>query len=246
MSEEKSKLRIHAQITPTESAAPPPSSTQRVRWRSIPHPAQRKGREPREKQKLTFGDRLLRNSALACALLLAILAMGNINQPWARSTSEAVERALTMHIDLDESIGSLSFVRNLMPESALVFLNLSGESELAVPVEGEVSHAYSESQPWLMFSCTIGTDVVAAADGTVIEAYSNPLYGNTIAIDHGGCILRYASLNTLQLVSVGQYVQQGEVISAAGTCASESELGAHLHLECYIDPNATDYCTLLK
>ena len=44
----------------------------------------------------------------------------------------------------------------------------------------------------------------------------------------------------------GDMVQQGEVISAAGTCASESELGAHLHLEFYIDQNATDYCTLLK
>lgn len=103
-----------------------------------------------------------------------------------------------------------------------------------------------QTHPAIDISASAGEAVVAAADGTVIEAYSDPLYGNTIAIDHGGCILRYASLNTLQLVSVGQYVQQGEVISAAGICASESELGAHLHLECYIDQNATDYCTLLK
>ena len=215
MSEEKSKLRIHAQITPTESAAPPPSSTQRVRWRSIPHPAQRKGREPREKQKLTFGDRLLRNSALACALLLAILAMGNINQPWARSTSEAVERALTMHIDLDESIGSLSFVRNLMPESALVFLNLSGESELAVPVEGEVSHAYSESQPWLMFSCTIGTDVVAAADGTV-TAVSELSGGTTgILIDHGSGLESVSTYLAEACVQPGDAVRRNQKIGTS-------------------------------
>lgn len=215
MSEEKSKLRIHAQITPTESAAPPPSSAQRVRWRSIPHPAQRKAREPRQKQKLTFGDRLLRNSALSCALLLAILAMGNINQPWARSTSEAIEQALTMHIDLDESIGSLSFVRNLMPESALVFLNLSGESELAVPVEGEVSHAYSDSQPWLMFSCTIGTDVVAAADGTV-TAVSELSGGTTgILIDHGSGVESVSAYLAEACVQPGDVVRRNQKIGTS-------------------------------
>ena len=141
--------------------------------------------------------------------------MGNINQPWARSTSEAVERALTMHIDLDESIGSLSFVRNLMPESALVFLNLSGESELAVPVEGEVSHAYSESQPWLMFSCTIGTDVVAAADGTV-TAVSELSGGTTgILIDHGSGLESVSAYLAEACVQPGDVVRRNQKIGTS-------------------------------
>ena len=125
MSEDHGKLRIHAQITPEAESIP--EAKARVRWRCVPHPRQ-KGQPGASREKQSFGDRLLRNSALACALLLAVLAMGNINQPWARQASETIERALTMHIDLDESIGKLTFVRDLMPESALVFLNLSGDN----------------------------------------------------------------------------------------------------------------------
>lgn len=212
MSEEKNKLRIHAQIMPQSAVQTDIPAPKAVRWRSLPHPLQRKKREPKPKEKLTFGDRLLRNSALACALLLAILSIGNINQPWARSASESVERALTMHIDLDESIGGLSFVRNLMPESALVFLNLSGESELAAPVDGNLSHAFSDAQPWLVFDCTSGSDVIASADGTVTAV--SELSGDTIGIliDHGsGLESVYAFLASAN-VTPGDAVQRGQVI----------------------------------
>lgn len=203
MSEEKNRLRIHAQITPETPVQPAEPDGKRHRFR--PNTG-----KPRE--KLTFSDRLLRNSALACALLLAILAMGNINQPWARSASESIERALTMHIDLDESIGGLTFVRNLMPESALVFLNLSGEKELAVPVDGALVHEYSDAQPWLMFECTDGSEVVAVADGTVTAV--SELSGETVGIliDHGnGRESVYAYLSKA-IVEPGDVIQRGQAV----------------------------------
>ena len=210
MSEDHGKLRIHAQITP--ETRPAPETAARVRWRCVPHPKQ-KGQPGAAKEKLTFSDRLLRNSALACALLLAVLAMGNINQPWARQASETIERALTMHIDLDESIGKLTFVRDLMPESALVFLNLSGNSELALPVDGELSHAYSEAQPWLMFACTASSEVCAVADGTVTAV--SPLSGGSsfgVLIDHGGGLESVCAYLTEASVQMGDIVQRGQSI----------------------------------
>ena len=230
MSEEKSKLRIHAQITPPQTEAQSAPAARPVRWRSIPHPMQRKARESRE--KLSFGDRLLRNSALACALLLAILAMGNINQPWTRSASETIERALTMHIDLDDSIGGLSFVRNLMPESALVFLNLSGSSELEQPVNGELSHVYSAEQPWLMFDCRAGSEVCAVADGTVTAV--SELSGGTIGvlIDHGSGLESVCAYLAEASVQPGDAVQRGQTIGI-----SESSLYFELReSETAVDP----------
>lgn len=232
MSEKKNKLRIHAQITP--AAAPqkdvPPQQPPR---RSLFHPFPAKAAQPKTAEKLTFGDRLLRNSALACALLLAILTMGNINQPWARSASESVERALTMHIDLDESIGSLSFVRNIMPESALVFLNLSGESELAAPVSGELTHSFSDAQPWLVFECTSGSDVTAVADGTVTAV--SELTGDTmgILIDHGGGLESVYAFLSDATVKAGDSVRRGQVIGV-------SELSLYFELrenEAAVDPS---------
>ena len=216
MHDETNRLRIHAQLTPDTPAEAPSPAKEPIRWRSIPHPKQRRPRERKAPEKLTFSDRLLRNSAIACALLLAVLAVGNIDQPWARSASETVERALTMHIDLDESIGGLSFVRKFVPESALVFLTLTGQHELAQPVDGELTHPYSDAQPWLLFSCPAGQDVRAAADGT-ITAVSELSGGTTgILIDHGsGTESVYAYLSEAA-VEPGQAVLRGEPIGTSG------------------------------
>ena len=207
MSESNRKLHIHAQIQPEISEAVPP--LKKTRWHAVPHLSRR----PRtERPKLTFTDRLLRNSALSCALLLAILAMGNINQPWARRASESVERALTMHIDLDESIGQLSFVREIMPESALVFLNLTGKTELNIPVSGELLHPFSAAQPWLMFSCPGGSAVVAAEDGTVtaVSSLSDGAVG--ILVDHGNGLESVYAYLSESSVQQGDAIVRGEPV----------------------------------
>ena len=226
---EKSNLRIHAQITPTDSASNGDSGEEkksRVRWKSIPIPrserrqkrAQAKGasKARRPRAKLSFSDRLLRNSSIACAVLLGILALGNINQPWAQKATEGIERALTMHIDLDDSIGDLTFVREIMPESALVFLNISGDAELTRPVEGDVSHPWSNLQPWLMFGCDAEAPVYAVQGGTV-TAVSPLSDGRTgVLIDHGdGLESVYAYLQSADVKS-GDVVERGQQIGLAG------------------------------
>ncbi|MBQ8506638.1 MAG: M23 family metallopeptidase [Clostridia bacterium] len=167
MASDELKLLIH-------TANPPQSA-----------PDAPKPRRIRIKTRLSFQERLLRNSCLACAVLLGVLALGNLNQPWAKHAAESIEHALTMEIDLDESLGQLSFVQRLMPESALVFFNLSGDHELQQPVQGELSHPYSAAQPWLMFAAEPGTAVCAPADGTVaaVSQLSDGSWG--ILIDHG-------------------------------------------------------------
>ncbi len=210
MSEEKTRLRIHSKLAPEIPMEEKKAPIKTVRWRSIPHPKQKK-----EKPPMTFTDRLLKNSALACALLLAILAMGNINQPWARSASESVERALTMHIDLDESIGGLSFVKKIMPESALVFLNLTGRHELDAPVDGSLTHGFSDAQPWLLFDCDADDPVRAIADGTLtaVSELAGGAFG--ILIDHGsGQESVYAYLAGAA-VQPGDTVQRGDPIGTS-------------------------------
>lgn len=209
MSTQRQNLRIHTTITPE----PEPTQEKRIRWKSLPHPLQKRRRKPKE--PLTLGDRLLRNSAYACALLLAILSLGNIQQPWAERTSAAVSRALTMRIDLDESIGQLHFVQEWMPESALVFFNLSGETELAAPVQGELRHPYSETQPWLLFSCPAGSPVCAVSEGTVtaVSELSGGAMG--LLVDHGeGLESVYAYLDEVSVQS-GDAVARGQALGTS-------------------------------
>lgn len=205
--ESNSARSIHAQKDAPDSAQP-------IYWKCLPHPLQRRGlrRAGSPRPKLSAGDRMLRNTAVACALLLGVLALGNIRQPWAMRASETVQRALTMHIDLDSSIGRLSFVRDWMPESALVFFNLDGGAELAAPVSGELKHAYSDDQPWLLFACPEDSPVCAAADGTV-TAVSELSGGSTgVLIDHGeGMETVYAYLSSAS-VQPGDAVSRGQAL----------------------------------
>ena len=181
-------------------------STKRRRRRDVPRP------------RASFPDRLLRNSAIACAVLLGVLALGNVRQPWAQKAREGIQRALTMRIDLDDSLGELTFVRNLMPESALVFLNVSGGGELSRPMSGAVAHRWSALQPWTLFEGA-GEAVRCVGVGTVsaVSPLSGGLYG--VLVDHGeGLESVYANLAEVS-VSQGDAVNRGDALgtSSEGT-----------------------------
>ncbi len=76
-----------------------------------------------------------------------------------------------------------------------------------------------------------GDTVVAAARGTVTRVANegNTSYGRWVEINHGdGHTTRYAHLS-VQSVSVGQVVTQGQKIGAVGTTGGST--GPHLHYE---------------
>lgn len=201
MASDDLKLLIHTSSKPADLPPAPKAAA----------PARRL----RIKARLSFQERLLRNCCLACAVLLGVLALGNVQQPWAVKASQGIERALTMKVDLDQSLGQLSFVRKLMPESALVFFNLSGDHELQAPVQGELSHAYQGAQPWLMFNCPADSTVCAVADGAVaaVSALSDGSYG--VLIDHGeGLESVTANLKDVHLQN-GDQVLRGSAIGTA-------------------------------
>ena len=54
-------------------------------------------------------------------------------------------------------------------------------------------------------------------------------------------ISRYAALNTLELVEIGQKVMRGDTISAAAnTALSEEDLGVHVHFELLMDGKSVE------
>ena len=185
------------------------------------------------KARLTFGERLLRNSAIACALLLALLAARNIDTPWTRAAVEGVERALTMKIDLDSSLGSLSFVRDLMPESMLVFFDLSAEAELLCPVEGTLEKRFSEERPWVEFACAPEDAVVAAKAGDVVATTQLSGGGWGVMIEHDNGLESVCAYLLEPEVSAGERVERGQVIarSEAGRVYFEARRAGEL-----IDP----------
>ncbi|MBR6767505.1 MAG: M23 family metallopeptidase [Clostridia bacterium] len=120
------------------------------------------------------------------------------------------------------------------------------EKEYLWPVSGGIITPFSDdaliwsesllqwqTHPAIDISAAAGESVCACTDGTVKDAYNDPLWGNVIVIVHdGGTESLYANLSTLNLVKVGEEVKGGEIISAVGnTAAAEGEMPWHLHFE---------------
>ena len=87
-------------------------------------------------------------------------------------------------------------------------------------------------------SNSIGTSVVAPADGVV--SYAGPLggFGNVVSIDHGHRISTFYAHLQQHKVSRGQHVRRGEVIALLGT--SGRVTGPHLHYEIQVNGTTVD------
>lgn len=101
---------------------------------------------------------------------------------------------------------------------------------------GNVASGASRDHKGIDMSCTgdaLG-DIVASADGTVVQAGPARGFGNWIIIDHFDSNKKkvastlYGHMNTMY-VKVGQKVSAGQVIAKEGTAGIGS--GAHLHFE---------------
>ncbi|HYE11245.1 MAG TPA: M23 family metallopeptidase [Patescibacteria group bacterium] len=126
---------------------------------------------------------------------------------------------------------------------------------MILPVFGNISIDYSDTE--LAYSKTIdswithsgldlkaeeGSPVRAALDGVVLETTNDAQWGLTIVLDHGdGVYTRYSNLSTLDLVSKGQQLKKGDVISGVGkTALCEIAEEPHLHFELIRDKQNID------
>lgn len=117
----------------------------------------------------------------------------------------------------------------------------------AWPAKGALTSGYGwrwgRLHAGIDIAAPIGTPVMAAASGEVIEAgWNSGGYGNLIELQHlDGSVTLYAHNNTI-LVNVGQRVNQGEQIGEMGNTGYST--GPHVHFEIHpkgqsaVDPMA--------
>ena len=167
---------------------------------------------PKQSEALRMGERLLHDCALCAAVVLCVLAVGNIRQPWAQSVASTVRGVVTM--DLDESLGRLQFVRNLLPESALVFWNVDeNRGSYQPPATGRIVHAWRQAEPWIAYVCE-AQSVVSAAAGEVMAITQGEGAAYMVGVRHDdGTETLYGDLVTC-IVREGDSLEAGQILGA--------------------------------
>jgi murein DD-endopeptidase MepM/ murein hydrolase activator NlpD len=131
-----------------------------------------------------------------------------------------------------EEEGSLSAMANPIQ----VNLDSLKHIPMGAPIEGWITKEFSVNNPksggehpGVDFATKIGAKVRTTADGKVISASWDDMYGNVVVIDHGNGYITYYGHNLKILVKVGDNVHRGDVVALSGSSGRSS--APHLHYE---------------
>lgn len=135
--------------------------------------------------------------------------------------TEVAEEALTLKIKEQEKIKAATLDG--------VYFSVTPISGTITSRYGQVESIRSHAHSGTDIAAPAGTQIKAAADGTVSFAGVNGGYGNLVIIDHGNGIQTYYGHCSKIYVSKGDTVSAGDVIAAVGSTGYST--GNHLHFE---------------
>ena len=127
-------------------------------------------------------------------------------------------------------------------QSSSASTSTPSSSGLVWPVSGPVTSGFGmrwgRMHTGIDIAVPTGTPVLASASGTVVYAGWMSGYGNLVAVDHGGGLSTSYAHNSSVLVSVGQHVEQGDVVSISGSTGHST--GPHVHFEVRVNGAPVD------
>lgn len=145
-----------------------------------------------------------------------------------------VEKVVTPTVSSTTTLGSVVTATNVnygYVDIGISFINpISGTVTSRF---GAVSSIRSSVHTGLDIGASTGTPIAAAASGTIAYAGTKGSYGKLITIDHGNGVLTYYAHCSALYKSVGEYVNQGDIIAAVGNTGNST--GPHLHIEVRIN-----------
>jgi murein DD-endopeptidase MepM/ murein hydrolase activator NlpD len=157
-----------------------------------------------------------------------------------RVTLDALNASMDlMNVRTDQYTDLFTLIESRLLEGRLAQLLIPSTR----PVEGPVGSGFGfRTDPFtglgalhtgLDFPADVGTPIVAAAGGVIINIENHPAYGNMVEIDHGnGLVTRYAHTSKV-LVKAGDLVRRGQAVALVGNTGRST--GPHLHFEVLVD-----------
>ena len=208
-----------------------------------------KGPRPRRRNEevIPQNNSLLIKIAVSVLLALIVLLLNYIQLPLTQTIVGHVRTALTQEFDLDETLGKLKFVREILPdEIKAVFGEKSQNIIFIPPVGGEVVHTFGEQITLPVTGKVYGNQGIdietsqnaplyACADGVVAAVEQHEVYGSSLWLDHGdGIFTFYGRCGEIE-VKKGDRVRRGQKIGAVSTPNDEQPI---LHFQIWKDGKA--------
>jgi murein DD-endopeptidase MepM/ murein hydrolase activator NlpD len=131
----------------------------------------------------------------------------------------------------------------LAPGAPRFLLPVAGRPSSGYGLRADPIHGGTVNHPGFDLAAATGTEVAAAARGTVVHAGPAGTYGNLVTVRHeNGFETRYAHLSEVD-VKVGDQVEAGAELGKVGSTGYST--GPHLHFEVRRDGKAIDPAPLL-
>ena len=164
----------------------------------------------------------------------------DINITVTEKYTESLEKIVVEELAEAETSVNTSF-RTIIDEREQIARATCNGVYLAVkPVSGTITSRYGASESirshahsGLDIAAPAGTDIKAAAVGTVSHSGWMGGYGNLIIIDHENGVQTYYGHCSKLYANVGDKVEPGDIIAAVGSTGNST--GNHLHFEIRIN-----------
>jgi murein DD-endopeptidase MepM/ murein hydrolase activator NlpD len=153
------------------------------------------------------------------------------------AAEQAYQAAVVLESEAHAEVEQLADRRaTLVAQSGPAVTAVSG-GDVVLPVQGRLTSTYGPRGGTIHYGIdianSIGTPIVSAMTGTVINSGPASGFGLWVRVQHaGGLITVYGHINE-SLVSVGQRVAAGEQIATLGNRGEST--GPHLHFEVHQD-----------
>ena len=203
------------------------------------------------------------------ALILCAVAIGITGYLYYRNTNDTpqqLQNPTSDQLSMEQTDNDLAVVATQGGNTADVTEPTDSAKpqkpqKLVKPASGETIAPYSmealaynqTTRDWrthngMDIAAEAGTEVCAAAEGTVYTVYEDETMGMTVVINHvGGYVTEYASLGADVKVAAGDTVTAGQVIGCVGTTALlESGIGDHVHFSVTCDGKMVDPMNFLE
>lgn len=155
-------------------------------------------------------EQLGKNLVVVGCLFMVVVAVKNTETPQAQSVFQTLQTSAGM--EWDETVGKLSFVHSLLPQQIQEVWKQEESIAVFTPVKGDVIHAWSREQPYVMIQTKV-SDVRAAADGEVMSIAHGLDEERIVRVRHDDSSEAiYGNLSSCH-VEVGDRIYAGDVFA---------------------------------